>query len=81
MKPNTVLIIQYINTGGLTSALPGEGQRCAIKEGEKMNFSKKHIKAIARNVDGGFVLDHYGVYILIARNFSNNKTFFRWEEW
>ena len=46
-----------------------------------MNFSKKHLKAIARNADGSFVLDHPGLYLTIARNFSNNKVCFRWKEW
>ena len=31
MKPTSYTDFVYINTGGLTSALPGDGQRCAIK--------------------------------------------------
>ena len=30
MKPTSYTDFVYINTGGLTSALPGDGQRCAI---------------------------------------------------
>lgn len=46
-----------------------------------MNFSKKHIKAIARNANARFVLDYPALYLTIARNFSNNEACFRWKDW
>ena len=39
MKPTSYTDFVYKNTGGLTSALPGDGQRCAIIKNTTPNSS------------------------------------------